>query len=214
MSHIRKTRNGQKIKLTYLILILTLNFSCFEKKSTENELKKTELVETLKTDTLKFTSGIRVIYQDSKGNYWFGSLQEGLALYNGISFIYFNSDDGLSDNQIYNIQEDKKGVIWFNTQNGVNSYDGTKILNHTKADIEKSKNNFPFHSNEPLEGQWMKSDNDLWFEAGTKEGVYRYDGQKLNYLAFPPHKVLNHYDNLFAVTSISKGKKKMIWFGT
>ncbi len=204
----------KKLKLTYLIFILTLNFSCVEKKSTEKELNKTKLVENSKTDTLKFTSGIRAIYQDSKGNYWFGSLQEGVAVYNGKSFIYFKSEDGLSDNQIHNIQEDKKGVIWFNTQRGVSSYDGTKIVNHTKADMEESQTNYPIHSNEQLQGQWMKSDNDIWFEAGTKEGVYRYDGQKLNYLAFPQQKVHNHYDNLFAVTSISKGKKNMIWFGT
>ena len=31
---------------------------------------------------------------------------------------------------------------------------------------------------------------------------------------FVEHKVLNHYDNLFAVTGISKGKNNMIWFAT
>ena len=73
----------KKLKLIYLILILTLNFSCVDKKSTENELNKNELVATSATDTLKFTSGIRAIFQDSKGNYWFGSLQEGVAVYDG-----------------------------------------------------------------------------------------------------------------------------------
>jgi ligand-binding sensor domain-containing protein len=60
----------------------------------------------------------------------------------------------------------------------------------------------------------MKTENDLWFEAGTKEGVYRYDGRTLNYLAFPPHKVLDSFDNLFAVTDISRGSSNMIWFAT
>jgi ligand-binding sensor domain-containing protein len=203
-----------KLKLIYLILILTLNFSCAEKKTSDKETNKSEIVSTSKTDTLKFTSGIRSIIQDSKGNYWFGSLQEGVAVYNGKSFIYFTNNDGLTDNQIHSIQEDKEGVIWFNTQKGVSSYDGTRIKNHTKTDIETSQNNFPIQSNEPLQGEWMKSENDLWFEAGIKEGVFRYDGQKINYLAFPSHKVLNPYDNLFAVTSISKGKNNMIWFGT
>lgn len=204
----------KKLKLIYLILILTLNFPCVEKKSTEKETNKSKLIVTSKTDTLKFTSGISAIFQDSKDNYWFGSLQEGVAVYNGKTFIYFNSSDGLTDNQIHSIQEDKEGVIWFNTQNGVSSYDGRKIVNRTKADLEKPQGYFSIQSNEPLQGKWMKSDNELWFEAGIKEGIYRYDGQKLIYLAFPPHKVLNLYDNLFAVTSISKGKNNMIWFGT
>lgn len=60
----------------------------------------------------------------------------------------------------------------------------------------------------------MKAENDLWFEAGIKEGAYRYDGQKLIYLDFPHHKTLKLDDNLFAVTDISKGKNNMIWFAT
>ncbi|MBR9923081.1 MAG: diguanylate cyclase [Bacteroidetes bacterium] len=205
---------NHKQSLIYLILILTLSFSCVENKSADKEVDKFELASTSKTDSLKFTSGVRSIFQDSKGNYWFGSLKEGVAVYNGKSFIYFTSNDGLTDNQIHSIQEDKEGVIWFNTQKGVSSYDGIKIENHTKSDSQTSPNGFSIQSPTFLQGEWMKSDDDLWFEAGIKEGVYRYDGQKINYLAFPPHKVLNHYDNLFAVTGISKGRNNMIWFGT
>ena len=196
------------------MLTLTTNFSCVEKKSTEKETIKPELAITPKTDTLKFTSGIRAIFQDSKGNYWFGSLQEGVAVYNGKSFKYFTRNEGLSDNQIHSIQEDKEGVIWFNTQNGVSSYDGTKISHRTKANNENSLNVFPNQSNGDKTSEWKKSDNDLWFEAGIKSGVYRYDGQRLHYLDLPPQKVLDPNDNLFAVTDISKGKNNMIWFAT
>lgn len=205
---------NKNLILIYLILILTLNFSCLDKKSTSKRINQLELKATSRADTLKFTSGIRTIFQDSKGNYWFGSLKEGVAVYNGESFNYFTINEGLTDNQILSIQEDKKGVIWFNTQQGVCSYDGEKIVNHTKADFEKPQVNLPVQENEALQSQWMKTDKDLWFGAWIKEGVYRYDGQKLIYLAFPPHKVLNHSDNLFAVTDISKGKKNIIWFGT
>lgn len=190
------------LKLTYLILLLTLTFSCAENKKAERETNNSETISTAKRDTLKFTSGIHCIFQDSKGNFWFGSHQEGVAVYNGKSFIYFTNNDGLTDNQIHSIQEDKEGVIWFNTQNGVSSYDGKTIKNRTK--IEEAV----------PQGEWMKSGNDLWFEAGTKEGVFRYDGQKINYLAFPSHKSINPNDNLFAVTSLSKGKNNMIWIGT
>lgn len=204
----------KKIKLIYLILILTLNFSCAQKQSTEKEFNQPEFLANSKTDTLKFTSGIRAIFQDSKGNYWFGSLQQGVAVYNGKSFKYFTSNEGLSDNQIHSIQEDKDGVIWFDTQTGVSSYDGTKISNRTKANNENFQNVFPTESNDYKTSEWIKSDNDLWFEAGNKAGVYRYDGQRLHYLDLPPQKVLDPYDNLFAVTDISKGKNNMIWFGT
>ena len=163
---------------------------------------------------LKFTSGIRAIFQDSNGYYWFGSTQEGVALFDGQSFQYFTVNHGLSNNQIHSIQEGKNGTIWFGTQNGVSSYDGKTIQSHTKAENGISQNILSISANKTSQNEWTKTDNDLWFNAGIKEGVFRYDGQKINYLAFPPHKVLNPYDNLFAVTGTSKGKNNMIWFAT
>ncbi|MEZ5172268.1 MAG: two-component regulator propeller domain-containing protein [Bacteroidia bacterium] len=183
-------------------------------KSTEKKAQEPELVLATIGDTLKFTSGIRSIFQDSKGNYWFGSILEGVALYNGKSFIYLDINDGLTDNQIFSIQEDKEGVIWLNTQQGVCSYDGFSLKNHTKSNIVKSHGFVPVKSDEPMQGEWVKMNDDLWFAAGPKEGVYRYDGHKLIYLEFPPHKVLDLYDNLFAVTDITKGSNDIIWFGT
>lgn len=189
----------KKIKLIYLILILTLNFSCAEKKSTEKEINQPALASPSKIDTLKFTSGIRAIFQDSKGNYWFGSHTEGLSVYDGKSFKYFTTSDGLADNQVRSIQEGKNGDIWFGTANGVSNYDGKTITN------------YPVNGNS--ETGWTKTDNDLWFHAGTQQGVYKYDGQKINYLAFPNPKNITS-GSIYAVTSISKGKNNMLWFGT
>jgi ligand-binding sensor domain-containing protein len=129
--HTRKPKMEILIKMIYLILILSLNFSCVENKSNQLKTDNLELVTTLKADTLKFTSGISSIIQDSNGNYWVGSLQEGVAVYNSKTFVYFSSKDGLTDNQIHSIQEDKAGVIWFNTQKVVSSYDGTRIKNYS-----------------------------------------------------------------------------------
>ncbi len=189
------------LKLTYLVLILTLTFSCVEKKSPQKEINKSEFVNSSKTDSLKFTSGIRSIFQDTKGNYWFGSHNEGVSYYDGKSFNYFNKSGGLSDNQIRSIQEDTNGIIWFGTANGVSSYDGKKITNHTPTTDDYSQS------------EWIKTDNDLWFNAGNNAGVYRYDGQKLNYLAFhiPKNENLN---NSYGVTGISKGQDGKVWIAT
>lgn len=192
---------NKKIKLIYLIIILTLNFSCVEKKSTEKETNNPELVATSKTGTLKFNSGIRAIYQTSKGDYWFGSHNEGVGHFNMNSYEYFTINDGLADNQIRSIQEDENGNIWFGTAKGVCSYDGKTIKSHNTKE------------NGNPESEWMKTDIDLWFNAGTKEGVYKYDGQKLNYLAFPKPKAIAT-GNVYSLTSLSKGKNNMIWFGT
>jgi outer membrane scaffolding protein for murein synthesis (MipA/OmpV family) len=50
------------------------------KKNQLKRVNKSEIVRTSQTDTLKFTSGIRAIFQDSKGNYWFGVIRKELAI--------------------------------------------------------------------------------------------------------------------------------------
>lgn len=205
---------NKNLKLFFSLLIFTLNLSCVVNESGEKENTNSGWVATTKADSLRFTSGIRAIFQDSKGNFWFGSLQEGVAVYDGKSFTYLTINEGLTDNQIHSIQEDKDGVIWIDTQTGISSYDGSRVINHTVSSKGNSQNDFPIQGNESEPGEWMKSDSDLWFEAGTISGVYRYDGQRLHYLDLPPQKILNPNNNLFAVTDISYGRNNMIWFGT
>lgn len=200
MRHIRKPEMNKKLKLIYLILILTLNFSCVEKKSTEKEVNKSELVRTSKADTLKFTSGIRAIFQDSKGNYWFGSHNEGISYYNGKSFEYFTTNEGLSDNQIRSIQEDKNGKIWFGTARGVCVYDKGKFTNYST------------NTNKP-KYEWNETNGDLWFYAGEKDGINRFDGINMNYLIFPKPKNENP-DNSYGVTDISKDYDGKVWIAT
>ncbi len=190
----------KRLKLIYLILILALNFSCAENKSSEKEVTKSEFVGTSKTDTLKFTSGVRSIFQDSKGNYWLGSHKEGVSSYDGKTFEYFTTNKGLSDNQIRSIQEDKNGNILIATAKGLSIYNGQKFTNYT------TKTNDP-----TLE--WNETSGDLWFYAGEKDGINRFDGERINYLIFPKPKVYNPNDS-YGVTDISIDKESVVWIAT
>jgi len=175
---------------------------CNQEQSKPTQSKKSLEVDKKNTSLkLKFTSSIRSIFEDSKGNYWFGSTQEGVCLFNGKRFSYFTIENGLSNNQVLSIREDDNGLIWFGTQNGVSSFNRNKMTNHSQNIIMD------------LQHKWIKTEKDLWFNAGTKEGIYRYDGQRLNYLAFPTPKVINPY-NVYSVTSLSKGKNNILWIGT
>lgn len=189
--------------MIYILLILTLNFSCVEKKWTEKEVINSELVVTSKTDTLKFTSAIRAIFQDSKGNYWLGSHSEGVSFYDGKSFEYFTTKEGLSDNQIRSIQEDEDGKIWFGTANGISVYNKGKFTNYP------SKNNNPLFD-------WHKTKGDLWFYAWEEDGINRFDGINMNYLIFPKPKNKNadNADNTYGVTDISKDKDGKVCIAT
>lgn len=186
-----------------LICALLIQFtSCNEERSKQLQAKNSW--QATQKDTplnLKFTTDICSIFEDSNGNYWFGSQQEGVCLFDGKSLEYFTTNEGLFDNQIRSIREDKNGSIWFGTAKGVSSYNGGKITDHTPIDIGNSQS------------EWAKTANDLWFNAGNNEGVFRFEGEKLNYLAFPNPKVINPH-NVYFVTDLAEGERNMLWIGT
>ncbi len=202
-----------KTTFFFVVLLLTLSLSCNQNKNTGTQIAAKPLNPVVKADTLKFTSGIGAIFQDSKSRFWFGSIEEGAAVFDGKSFTYFTIKEGLSDNQVHSIQEDQNGFIWFDTQNGISSYNGKRITNHTTSQNTSVNQTFLKPGLASQQAGWAKTDTDLWFKAGTREGVYRYDGRSLQYLDFPPHQVLNLNTNLFSVTDISTGKNT-IWFST
>ena len=196
--HIRKIE--MNIKLIYLIFILTLNFSCSENKKSDKKTDKSELVSTSQTDTLKFGSGIRAIFQDSKGNYWFGIHNEGISYYDGKAFEYYTTIEGLLDNQIRAIQEDKNGNILISTAKGLSVYDGQKFTNYTTK------------TNEPTL-EWNKTRGDLWFYAGEEDGINRFDGEQMNYLIFPKPEIYNSNDS-YGVTDIAVDTESKVWIAT
>jgi ligand-binding sensor domain-containing protein len=67
---------------------------------------------------LKYTTGVRSILEDSKGNIWFGSYNEGACLLHNGELQYFTTENGLSDNQVRSVYEDKNGIIWFECGEG------------------------------------------------------------------------------------------------
>jgi len=201
-----------KKQATFLALLTILFLSCTAPNKSSIQPKEsistpTPKLPTPKVDSsaqLAFTSMIRSILQDSKGNYWFGSDLEGVCKYDGESFTYFTIMEGLCHNQVRTIQEDEHGYIWFATGNGICSYDGEKIQQHKTAKLNSFMQAAP--------SAWKKEANDLWFNGELEGGVYRYDGEKMNLLEFP---VLdeNHesYSIHGTVTGICEGHNNMVW---
>lgn len=71
-------------------------------------------------------SEVRCVEADKKGLIWIGT-QDGISVYNGISFQYFKHNPfdttTLSNDQILSIHCDKKGDMWVGTIYGLNVYD-------------------------------------------------------------------------------------------
>ena len=80
-----------------LIVVILLQFSCYnQEQSKPLQAQKLSQVDKKETSTKqKFTTGISAIFQDSKGNYWFGSHGDGLCMFDGQKFNYFTVENGL-----------------------------------------------------------------------------------------------------------------------
>jgi ligand-binding sensor domain-containing protein len=63
-------------------------------------------------------------FEDSRGVLWFGTMNKGVARYDGKALTYLTEADGLCGNTIASIAEDKHGAMWFGGHTGVCKYDG------------------------------------------------------------------------------------------
>lgn len=190
------------MKFTFpLTLVLSLLLqSCNGQPNPEITTAPPSTQETL-SDTLLFTSGIGAILHDSHENYWFGSLQEGLARMDGDTIQYYTTADGLAGMQVRSIQEGPEGYIYFGTINGVSRYDGENLSTLT-----------PIEGGE-LTGDQMVSADALWFNAGINEGVYRYLNGELKYFSFPiPEDATTR--NVYQTTGTTKDINDAAWIAT
>jgi len=147
--------------------------------------------------------------EGSKGNLWFGSIGSGVYYYDGKSFQNFTTHDGLLNNEIVCIYEDKNGNIWFGANGGTSLYDGKSFRNYTMngnsmiEDITgESFSNFrPMNEvNSIIEDKTGK----FWF--GTRGNTFIYDGKAFT--------TVTHNGKPFKnVRTIIEDKKGNIWLG-
>lgn len=104
-------------------------------------------------------------FQDSKGYMWFGT-DAGVSRFDGKHFESFTTADGLSDNEVLRIFQDRSDRIWFLLFNGRLSYykDG-KFYNEAKDTLLKRA-----FSGEHYDSFFEDSRGRLFF--GTGHGYY------------------------------------------
>lgn len=133
-----------------------------------------------KLDTLswKMTPGkVWDLFEDSKGNIWFGLDGHGALMYNGSTFKRFTKQDGLCSNNVSSIQEDAQGNIWFGSitsdhpqyieEGGVSMYDGTSFTRFSEVRGLTANDIYNIYAD--------RSGN-IWIGA-VRTGVYRWDGR-------------------------------------
>ena len=169
---------------------------------------------TSKVSSARFFS----VLEDRKGHFWFASIGSGVYYYDGKSFRNFTTREGLANNRVTHIYEDKSGNIWFGTEGGASRYDGKSFRNFKMKEDSPVTQADSMHISvyqHPLpEGHWMHNDvnsiiedktGKLWF--ATRGYTCVYDGKTFT-------TVTNKDGKPFAnVRTLIEDKKGNIWLG-
>ncbi len=123
-----------------------------------------------------------------------------------MKFERISIDQGLSQSAVFAILQDKKGFMWFGTEDGLNRYDGYHFVEY-KHDPDDPNS----LSNNVVQAIYEDRDGMLWI--GTEVGLNRFDRESEKFIRFKqsetPHSLSNNN-----VLSIREDKKGALWIGT
>ena len=190
------------MKILFFTVLAMISVSC-------NSQEKKPETTTAETPTEQKTSaqiGEYVVetFQDSKGNLWFGTLEKGVAKYDGTKLTYLTTKDGLPSDRIVNIIEDNSGNLWFGTGAGLSKFDGKAFTNYSEKHGLCS---------DMISNLFIDSKGIFWI--GTWGGVCKFDGIQFKKLLIPCPKIETkiNQDTKDWITSIAEDSKGNIWFG-
>lgn len=158
---------------------------------------------------------VYTIYNDSKGNVWFGTAAVGALRYNGSSFDWISEEDvtELHDgpaNGVRSIIEDKDGNFWFNSAYRYNVYGHNNEQGQPFYVREKSIGNLESESGrDSWEYMSIAKDNNnhLWMSTYLS-GVFRFDGESVTH-----YRVQSDGEDI-TLFSIYKDNNGRLWLGT
>lgn len=190
------------MKILLLTLMTVLSVSCnSQEKKTENEKneKPTEGQNASQIDDYVVET-----FQDSKGNLWFGTLEKGVAKYDGNKLTYLTTEDGLPSNRVTRVIEDDSSNLWFGTGGGISKFDGKSFTNYSEKDGLCSN---------MVSNLFIDSKGIFWI--GTWGGVCKFDGIQFKIFPIPYPKVETkiNTDTKDWITSIAEDAEGNIWFG-
>jgi len=193
----------------FVVLVFFILLSCQGSRSTSEKGVNDSFPQT--KNTFELDDRIWQVFQDSRGDFWFGSNGNGLYRYDGKMLSLYTEEAGLIDNTIRDIQEDKYGNIYIGTPTGVSKYDGStfKTLHHLDTALN----------------DWKLDPGDLWFNCNGNH-LYRCDGEWLYELQLPEVDLVGQgmatsgvqfsgmNNSAYAVYGIDKDKEGNLWLGT
>lgn len=77
---------------------------------------------------------VKDIMEDKTGNIWFASQDKGVFRYDGKAIKNITEKEGLGDNYVGGMIQDKSGNFWFTMEDGICAYDGNIFTEYTSKD--------------------------------------------------------------------------------
>lgn len=150
---------------------------------------------------------VRTMYQDKKGNYWFGTNGNGIIRYDGQTLETIRIEGIRPGMRVMKIVEDNAGNIWFGTSDGLIKYDGEKFITFSK------KEGLP-GEDEEICGLTIDKNGLIW--VGSTGGVSHFDGEKFTPFILPETRVENPQPMLSdkLVFQFLEDKNETMWFVT
>lgn len=149
---------------------------------------------------------VRTVFQDSKGNLWFGT-QNGAFRYDGESLSHMDSikDEFGRGVCITAITEDKDGRIWLGHSGGISAFDGESTSNYYERDGL---------INNDVWSIAMDKNNHVWI--GTIEGVCTFDGSQFTAFEIPEGKIdtTRGVSSTKMIHNIMEDSRGRMWFST
>ena len=130
------------------------------------------------------------------------------AFSQGYVFEHLSVDDGLSNNSILSICQDRRGFMWFGTYHGLNKYDGYRVTPYLSdpADSLALSDNIVTCLYEDRRGN-------LW--AGTRlGGLNRYDRARDAFVHYTPEGRPPYHLSANKVECIFEDSRGNLWVGT
>jgi len=78
--------------------------------------------------------GVSTLFLDQDNCLWVGTANQGIYRIHGNSVDHFGREDGLSDNSIYKIFQDREGGIWVATGEGVDHFRDLPIVTYSSVE--------------------------------------------------------------------------------
>lgn len=196
------TRYKPKTPIFSLLLLSILFSSCNGHTSTsQNTNNQTEqqpkLVRTMGTKN----ENVQCELLDKDGNLWFSIKGEGVYRYEGKSFTNFTTKDGLCNNNVGSIIQDRAGNILIGTNRGICKYDGNKFTQ------------FPIPDTLGITCMLEDKDGNIWFGTWTN-GIYRYNGKTLDNFLNSNNQEYNLGRNKQLILDILQDKNGNLWFSS